>query len=340
MLDRALMTLQRGIAYENIATHRARAGPRRGESASRRTESVAHALSCDHFYFEKDEKTMFSKKRLLASYWSIAGDTYPGFTSEVSPFDFRERVEIAAAVGFNALGLAHQDLLALRDRLGYQQVRSIMAANGIKELEVETLRHWSASGDRGRASDAMRRDLLEAAEALGARHIKVSGDTSGVEHSTQILADSFGKLCADAARVGSRVGIEIMPWSNFATITRTMEMVNAAAAPNGGVLLDIWHVARGGIDMAEIGRLPKEAIISIEINDAAAKPADDLWEDTVHNRLLPGEGSFEIARFLSEVEKTGYDGPIGVEVLSRKHRKEPLRQAAETVYASAAKYLS
>ena len=149
------------------------------------------AQLCDHFFFEKDEKTMLSKKRLLASYWSIAGDTYPVLTTEVSPFDFRQQVEIAAAAGFQGLGLAHQDLLALRDRLGYQQVRSIMAANGIKDLEVETLRHWSASGDRGRASEAMRHDLLVAAEELGARHIKVSGDTSGAEQPTHVLAEFF-----------------------------------------------------------------------------------------------------------------------------------------------------
>jgi hypothetical protein len=32
---------------------------------------------------------------LLASYWTIAGDTYPGAPSEVSPFPLRERVEVA-----------------------------------------------------------------------------------------------------------------------------------------------------------------------------------------------------------------------------------------------------
>ncbi len=283
---------------------------------------------------------MLSRNCLLASHWSIAGDTFPTFTSEVSPHAFQDRAEIAAEVGFTGLGLVHEELLALKQRLGYPKVRSIMERNGLKNLEVEILSDWFADGGRRRASDAMRADLLEAAGALGARHIKVSGDMSGTDWPTEVLAESFAGLCRDAAKVGALVGIEIMPWSNFADIARPMEIVRAAGERNGGVLIDIWHLARGNVDFAEIGRLPKEVIISVEIDDAAEKPSESLWEDTLHNRLLPGEGSFDVASFLAEVEKTGYDGPIGVEVISTTHRKLPLRKAAEVTYAAAARYLA
>lgn len=283
---------------------------------------------------------MLSRKSLLASHWSIAGDTFPTFTSEVSPHEFQERAEVAAEVGFTGLGLVHEELLSLKRRLGYPKVRSIMERTGLETLEVEILSDWFADGERRRASDAMRADLLEAADALGARHIKVSGDMSGTDWPTPVLAEGFASLCRDAAKVGALVGIEIMPWSNFATLSRTMEVVEAAGERNGGVLIDIWHLARGNVDFAEVGRLPKEAIISVEIDDASETPAESLWEDTLHNRLLPGEGSFDIARFLAEVERTGYDGPVGVEVISTTHRKLALRQAARATYAAAAKFLA
>jgi sugar phosphate isomerase/epimerase len=283
---------------------------------------------------------MLSRKKLLASHWSIAGDTFPTFACEVSPFAFQERAETAAAVGFTGLGLVHEELLSLKESLGYPKVRAIMERNGLKTLEVEILSDWFAEGERRRASDAMRRDLLEAADALGARHIKVSGDMSGTDWPTQVLADSFGALCLEAEKVGALVGIEIMPWSNFATIPRTMEVVEAAGQRNGGLLMDIWHLARGNIDFAELGGLPKEAIVSVEIDDAPEKAAESLWEDTLHNRLPPGEGSFEITRFLAEVEKTGYDGPVGVEIISTTHRKLALRQAAEVAYRAAAQFLA
>lgn len=283
---------------------------------------------------------MLSKNKLLASHWSIAGDTFPTFHSEVSPFEFRERAEVAAATGFTGLGLVHEELLSLRNRLGYPAVRAIMERNGLVNLEVEILSDWFADGERRRASDAMRRDLLEAADALGARHIKVSGDMSGTDWPTAVLADTFGDLCRDAAKVGAMVGIEIMPWSNFSTIERTMEVVEAAGQPNGGLLIDIWHLARGNVDFGEIGTLPKAAIVSVEIDDALETPVENLWDDTLHHRLPPGQGSFDIARFLAEVEKTGYDGPIGVEIISTSHRKLPLKTAAETAFNAAAKFLA
>jgi sugar phosphate isomerase/epimerase len=217
-------------------------------------------------------------------------------------------------------------------------VRSILQANGQTIIEVEILSDWFAEGERRAASDAMRADLLEAAEALGAHHIKVSGDMGGVAWPLDRLAETFRGLCDDAARVGAKVGIEIMPWSNLSTTQNTLPVVEAAGAPNGGLLIDIWHVSRAGVNFAEIGRLRRETIISVEIDDAAETPVEDLWEDTLHHRLLPGEGSFDIAGFLSEVEKTGYDGPVGIEVISTSHRKKSLKDAAEAGYAAAARF--
>ena len=52
-----------------------------------------------------------------------------------------------------------------------------------------------------------------------------------------------------------------------------------------------------------------------------------------------GEGAFDIPRFLAEIEKTGYDGPIGIEIISRSHRLLPLREAATTAYAAATRFL-
>ena len=57
---------------------------------------------------------MLSKDKLLASHWLIAGDTYPGFTDEASPHDFRQRAEVSAEVGFHGMGFVHQELLAIR----------------------------------------------------------------------------------------------------------------------------------------------------------------------------------------------------------------------------------
>lgn len=283
---------------------------------------------------------MLSTNRLIAAYWSIAGDIYPGGPSEVSPFGFEERVATAAEVGYRGIGLVHAEIVALRDRVGFSRMRAILDSYDIRDVEVEIFSDWFATGDRRRVSDAMRADLLAAAEALRAHHIKVSGDMSGAAWPLAVMADSFGQLCAEAERAGTSVGIEIMPWSNLNRIDNTLAVVEASGARNGGLLLDIWHVTRGNIALEEIGHLRPDRIISVELDDAAAEPHVDPWHDTLHNRLLCGEGSFDIAGFLSQLAKAGYDGPVGVEILSEDHRRRPLPEMAERSIAGAKRALA
>jgi sugar phosphate isomerase/epimerase len=83
---------------------------------------------------------------LIASYWTIAGDVYPQGSSEISPFPFEKRVEVAARVGYRGLGLLHADLMAVAHRLGLREMRRILDANGIHHVELEFLSNWYAGG--------------------------------------------------------------------------------------------------------------------------------------------------------------------------------------------------
>jgi sugar phosphate isomerase/epimerase len=59
----------------------------------------------------------------------------------------------------------------------------------------------------------------------------------------------------------------------------------------------------------------------------------NLHDSVVNRRLLPGDGEFDIARFLRAVWTRGYDGPIGVEVLNEYIRKWPLDTVATEAFA-------
>jgi sugar phosphate isomerase/epimerase len=276
---------------------------------------------------------------LIASHWAIAGDSYPGAPSEVSPFTIEERIEVAAQTGFTGVGLLHADLLAIEADLCLPRLGARLAALGLKYVEVECLVDWFATGPARAASDRRRTDLLRAADALGARHIKVNGDLEGRRLPLEKLAAEFAQLCREAAQVGAMVAIEFMPFSGVPDIAAALELVNAAGEPNGKLLVDTWHVGRAGISYAELAAVPGELIAHVEIDDAHAEPVGDLWTDTIHHRLLPGEGDLDVVGFLSAIRATGYEGPIGVEVISRAHRQLPLREAAEAAYRSAAAVL-
>jgi sugar phosphate isomerase/epimerase len=178
-----------------------------------------------------------TKIPLLASYFTFAGNTVPLRDMGPCPFDFRARVEAAAKAGFSGFGLLFTDLPAVIDRYGYPGMRAILADNGITRLELEALIDWFADGERGAAAAESREILLRSSEALGAYHIKAGGDLSS-DWPIESMTESFAKLCDEAAAGGSRISIEIIAFSNIASLERALTIVNDAGRVNGGLMLD------------------------------------------------------------------------------------------------------
>ena len=110
---------------------------------------------------------------LLASYWTLAGASYPHSEIEYSLFDFKDRVVAAAKAGFKGIGIKEVDLAHILQRRNLKEMRRIFEDNGIKYVELEFLTDWFLDGEKKKRSDRTRRMLLSAAETLEARHIKV-----------------------------------------------------------------------------------------------------------------------------------------------------------------------
>jgi sugar phosphate isomerase/epimerase len=269
---------------------------------------------------------------LLAAYWTIAGDIYPMGPTEVSPYSFEDRMEAAGNAGFKGIGLVHNGMMDTVDKIGYPTMKAILEKNGIKHVELEFLVDWYHTGERRRQSDKVRQELLEAAKALGARSIKIGPGIGEDTADIDLMVKEFTLLSQQAAEVGANVVLEIMPFSNVRTIETALAIVEGANQPNGGLLLDIWHLQRGGIDFKDISKIPARFIKSIELNDAHKYAIEPLWMDTIHKRVLPGDGTFDVPAFIKAVQAAGYEGPWGLEVLSDTHRKLPLEQMANRAY--------
>lgn len=277
---------------------------------------------------------------ILASYWSISGDRYPDDGIEVSNFDFRERMEVAGKAGFRGAGFVYLDLMNTKQQYGWKTAKQILDDNGIVDIEVEMLYGWYADGEERKVSDARRQDLFEAGAALGARHIKVSGD-SVTHYPIDHLIKSFESLCKEANEYGMLVAFEMMPWIvDMNTIEKVVSVIRPANCRNGGILLDSWHLYRGGEKVEDIFQLKPGEIIHVEIADVAPTMTGDIINDSSHHRLLPGEGILDMKDFVAAIESLAYDGPYGIEIISKTHRKLALQTAAEASYKSARRFVA
>jgi len=270
---------------------------------------------------------------LIASYWTLAGGAIPHTDKEYSTFEFKARVEAAARAGFKGLGLWHADLGHVTQSRSLKEMKLILDDNGMKHVEIEFLADWFIDGERRQQSDARRKQLLDAAEALGGRHIKV-GDFFNSPCPMPRLVDEFASLCREAQARGTKIAFEMMPFSRIDSLEKSRELVEGAAAKNGGIIFDLWHIVKLGIPYTDVIRFPQQYFFGVEINDGYLKspPGMDLVEETTAHRKLCGEGEFDIKGFLALLPTSGYRGHVGIEVLSKDLRSWPLEKTATTAY--------
>ncbi|HVO49294.1 MAG TPA: sugar phosphate isomerase/epimerase family protein [Steroidobacteraceae bacterium] len=272
--------------------------------------------------------------QLLGSYWTLAVGADP-LGDQRCLHDFRLRVETASRAGFTAMGFWHTDLAETRRRYSFREMKRILDDNGITAVEVEWLLDWFCTDQRRAASDQTRQLLLDAAEALGARHIKI-GDLGNDCADVPRMAEEFGKLCEQAAERGTNVLFELLPaqFSRAPSLDQVIAICRGARASNGGIMLDILHLQRTSTPWSDIVRkIGRDIPLGVEINDGVLATPVHFQDSVVNKRLLPGDGEFDIEAFLHAVWTQGFDGPVGVEVLNEYMRKWPLETAATESFA-------
>ena len=272
---------------------------------------------------------------LLGLYWTVSGPVEVHVGREWSLFDLADRCEHASRAGFKGIGLWHADLEKVLETRSLSEVKQLLDDNGLEYLELEFLMDWFLDPDdeRRQASDTVRAQLFEAAAALDAHHVKV-GNIPGTQCELSQLTERYGELCADAVeKHDSRVVYEFMPFDvNVHDLDSALAVVEGVDAPNGGLAIDTWHMAKLGIEPDELRRIQPRHLGWVELSDGRYENMPDLIDETINHRRLPGEGEFPIRDYVAACREVGYDGPWGVEVLSEELRNLPIDQIFDRAY--------
>jgi sugar phosphate isomerase/epimerase len=286
---------------------------------------------------------MAAGDELLGLYWTVSGPVEVHVGREWSLFDLRDRCAQAARVGMKGTGLWHADLEHVLETRTLPEVRQLFDDHGLAYVELEFLWEWflDPSDERRQASDKTRALLFEAAAELPAHHIKV-GNIPGTPCELPRLIDAYAELCADAAtHTDARIVYEFMPFDvNVHDLETALAVVNGADASNGGLAIDTWHMSKLGITPDDLRRVPLSRLGWVELSDGFYENMDDLIDETVNHRQLPGEGEFPLADYIAACRAVGYEGPWGVEVLSEDLRNLPIEQIFERSYETSVSQLN
>ncbi|WP_062121361.1 MULTISPECIES: sugar phosphate isomerase/epimerase family protein [Sphingobium] len=262
---------------------------------------------------------------LLAAHWLLAGQR-PTADPLPCPIPLTDRVRAAQRAGFAGIGLIEPELVDAVAIHGVAGMRSLLADHGMRHLEIEALTGWWGDDDDWRRSlDTM----LDLGGQLGARILKVTGDFAAEPASTARMTDRFAAVVERARGSGVVLALEIIAFSNIADVPSALAVLGDSRDEEAGLMLDSWHFARRSLPLQSLAGLPRSRIAGVEISDVTPGTPDDLFTDTVDHRHVPGEGAYDLPAFLQAVAQTGYDGPVGLEVLSAPLRNGSLDDALQ-----------
>jgi sugar phosphate isomerase/epimerase len=257
---------------------------------------------------------------------------------------FEERVRAAAEAGFAAMGLYVGDYERLRaEGARDADLRAVLGQHGLRVVEIEALRGWSATGAERAAYLQAERSAFAMSDVLGpGHHVQVIGPYTGtLDHA----AEAFAGVCDRAAEHGLAAAIEFLPeMSNIPDAATAMQIVTRAGRANGGICLDCWHHFRGANDDDMLRAIPAEAIFTVQLDDGPRQRVDpDYYTDCTRHRNVPGDGEFDLVGFLRLVGEMGVCLPLSVEVISVDLQPRPagevarrLAEATRAVVAAAA----
>jgi len=135
------------------------------------------------------------------------------------------------------------------------------------------------------------------------------------EFHRQRLQEIAGALKGAGVRLGVGFQAAEFPRKNLAyqfihDFDALRLLLNMAATPTVGLLLDVWEVFASGGSLATIQDIPGEQIVAVQV---AEMPADiQLADLNEKSRLLPDaeNGRIQVASVLAALNAKGYNGPV------------------------------
>jgi sugar phosphate isomerase/epimerase len=259
---------------------------------------------------------------------------------------FAERLAAAVAGGYSAVSLWGRDYAAARaEGLSDADLRVMLDDHGLVVAELDPAWWWLPGAadirippehDTEEVFGFGEDDLFAVADALGARSLNAV-DVFGGTWDVDQAAEAFAGLCTRAREHGLLVHIEWLAWSRIPDLATARRIVELAGQPNGGLCVDAWHLVRAGDTLEDLAAVPGELILGVQLDDGPLEAEDDLVSATLHQRLLPGHGGFDLVGIVGALAASGTTAPIGVEVFSDElHRLDPVEAAVAAATATRA----
>ncbi|KRE82029.1 sugar phosphate isomerase/epimerase and 4-hydroxyphenylpyruvate domain-containing protein [Arthrobacter sp. Soil763] len=240
----------------------------------------------------------------------------------------KEKMQACAVAGFDGIEIFEQDLVT--SSLSPEEIRALAADLGLSLDLYQPFRDFDSVPEELLEANLRRADAkFRLMSRLGMDTILVCSNVATASIDDDGLrADQLSRLAALAGDHGVRVAYEALAWGRYVNdYEHAHRLVELVDHPNLGTCLDSFHILSRDWDTAPIERYNPEKIFFVQVADAP-KLSMDVLSWSRHHRVFPGEGQFELAKFMGHVARAGYSGPVSLEVFNDVFRQSDVERTA------------
>jgi 2-keto-myo-inositol isomerase len=170
---------------------------------------------------------------------------------------------------------------------------------------AERVAHWG-----------LYRRRLDLLASLGVPVLVVAADhgARGTIEEMGRAGESLAEAAELAGRFGVRLALEFQKDSPVCACLETaLALVAQAGSENAGVCLDVFHYYTGPSKYEDLGAVTSGNLAWVQLSDLSGTLREFAGDG---DRILPGDGDFQLVPLLDEVARRGYDGYVSLEVLN------------------------
>jgi len=234
--------------------------------------------------------------------------------STIRPTPIIEKLQVAARAGFGGIELWHNEIEDYLQQGGtladlHKRIQDL----GLIVPSTINLKGWfDAMSDSDPAWELCRKRMSDAA-ALGVKYVVAGPPQTASEWQRGV--ENYGKLLRMGREIGVLPSMEFLGFvEQIHTIESARRIVREAKESGGTIVLDPFHIYRGGGSFDSVRDLTPDEISICHFNDARFEIP--RTEQTDADRVLPGEGELPLVEMLRDLIRIGYQGALSLELFS------------------------
>ncbi|MEX0289222.1 MAG: sugar phosphate isomerase/epimerase family protein [Flavobacteriaceae bacterium] len=232
-----------------------------------------------------------------------------------------QQIDMVAEAGFGGIELWMRDIMAFLEAGGDITMLKDKLDSGNLVLEnIIGFSEWCSDDaqKRTKAINQLREEMLIIAQ-LGGKY--VAAPVMGLESFERSQLDVYAQRYREILELEKETGvipvIEIWGSGKLNKVADCTHIVLSSGHPSATMLLDFYHVYRGGNDWDTLHCLNGKRLPVIHMNDYPASPPQQELTDA--HRLFPGEGICPFNTVLPQLYKAGFRGGLSVELFNKEY---------------------